>query len=93
VAGGPQALGPGARADVIDAVQTVFIVAAPIAAVALVVVLLLEEVPLQGRGGPPPAGRDAEPPNDQPSETETRAAHGQRVAAIQSPAAQRAAQR
>jgi EmrB/QacA subfamily drug resistance transporter len=92
VAGGPQALGPGARADVIDAVQTVFIVAAPIAAIALVVVLLLEEVPLQGRGGPPRAGRDAEPPNDQPSETETRAAHGQRVAAIQSPTAQRAAQ-
>ena len=43
-------LGPGARSDIIHAVQTVFIVAAPIAAVALGVVLLLREVPLQGPG-------------------------------------------
>jgi predicted MFS family arabinose efflux permease len=35
------------RVDVIHAVQTVFIVAAPIAAVALVIVLALEEVPLR----------------------------------------------
>jgi hypothetical protein len=33
---------------VIDAVQTVFVVAAPIAALALLVVLALEEVPLRG---------------------------------------------
>lgn len=65
VTGAPNALGPGARADVIDAVQTVFIVAAPIAAVALVVVLLLEEVPLRASDGaqgeqPKPDGvRDA----------------------------------
>jgi MFS family permease len=36
-----------ARADVIGGVQLVFVVAAPIAAVALAVVLLLREVPLQ----------------------------------------------
>jgi MFS family permease len=36
-----------ARADVIGGVQLVFVVAAPIAAVALAVVLLLHEVPLQ----------------------------------------------
>jgi EmrB/QacA subfamily drug resistance transporter len=43
-------LGAAARADVIDGVQTVFIVAAPIAAIALALVLLLREVPLQGPG-------------------------------------------
>jgi EmrB/QacA subfamily drug resistance transporter len=41
-------LGHGARTDIIDGVQTVFIVAAPVAAVALLVMLLLEEVPLLG---------------------------------------------
>jgi MFS family permease len=41
------AVGSGGRADVIDAVQTVFFVAAPIAALAFVVVLWLEEVPLR----------------------------------------------
>jgi EmrB/QacA subfamily drug resistance transporter len=51
--GTPNALGPGARADVIDAVQTVFVVAAPLAGLALLIVLLLEEVPLRGPGGPP----------------------------------------
>jgi EmrB/QacA subfamily drug resistance transporter len=40
-------LGAGARADVIDAVQVVFVLAAAIAAAALVVVLRLEEVPLR----------------------------------------------
>jgi EmrB/QacA subfamily drug resistance transporter len=46
-----------ARADVIDGVQTVFIAAAPLAAVALVAVLLLQELPLRGREPttPPPA--------------------------------------
>jgi predicted MFS family arabinose efflux permease len=53
VADGPAALGPAARADVIDAVQTVFIVAAPIAGLALLVVLGLREVPLQRRGERP----------------------------------------
>ena len=45
-------LGPGARTHLIGAVQTVFVVAAPIAAVALVVVLLLREIPLAGPGDP-----------------------------------------
>jgi EmrB/QacA subfamily drug resistance transporter len=44
------ALGSGARAHIIDAVQTVFTIAAPIAAVALLVVLFLKEVPLKGPG-------------------------------------------
>ena len=53
---GLRGLGSAARADVIDAVQTVFVVAAPIAALALVVVLFLQERPLQtgqhnGAGG------------------------------------------
>jgi EmrB/QacA subfamily drug resistance transporter len=41
--GGAQVL----RSDVIDAVQTVFLVAAPLAALALIVVLRLPELPLQ----------------------------------------------
>jgi EmrB/QacA subfamily drug resistance transporter len=45
-----------ARADVIDGIQTVFLVAAPIALVALVIVLRLEEVPLQS--GREPSGRE-----------------------------------
>ena len=46
-----------ARADVIDGVQAVFIAAAPLAAVALVAVLMLHELPLRGREptSPPPA--------------------------------------
>jgi EmrB/QacA subfamily drug resistance transporter len=48
------AVGPAARADVIDAVQTVFLVAAPLAALAFVVVLALEEVPLRGPEQPAP---------------------------------------
>ena len=56
---GVHALTPAARADIIDAVQTVFIVAAPLAAIALAVVLLLPEVPLQGSAGPAPAQRRA----------------------------------
>lgn len=37
------------RAEVIHGVQAVFVAAAPIAAIALIVVLPLREVPLQGR--------------------------------------------
>jgi EmrB/QacA subfamily drug resistance transporter len=44
--------GSAVRSDVIDGVQTVFIVAAPVAALALLVVLLLPEAPLrEGEGG------------------------------------------
>jgi EmrB/QacA subfamily drug resistance transporter len=47
---GPKALGGGARSDVIDGVQAVFAVAAPIALAGLLVVLALREVPLRSRG-------------------------------------------
>jgi EmrB/QacA subfamily drug resistance transporter len=53
-AGHANALTPAARADVVDAVQAVFLVAAPIAALGLVVVLALKEVPL--RSGAPARG-------------------------------------
>jgi EmrB/QacA subfamily drug resistance transporter len=55
-----------ARADVIDAVQTVFVVAAPIAAIALLVVLALEEAPLQGAAAAAPA-REAASPQQPPA--------------------------
>jgi EmrB/QacA subfamily drug resistance transporter len=44
-----QAIDPVLRADIVDAVQTVFVVAAPLAALALIVVLRLPEAPLQTR--------------------------------------------
>jgi EmrB/QacA subfamily drug resistance transporter len=58
---GTIALGPGARADVIDGIQTVFLVAAPIAALALLIVLRLEEVPLRGAGDRAETARSANP--------------------------------
>jgi MFS family permease len=54
-------LGGVIRSDVIDGVQAVFLVAAPLAALALIVVLRLPEVPLQTRR--PPSGKSA--PNPQ----------------------------
>ena len=51
--GGVTELGAGTRADVIDAVQAVFLVAAPLATLALVVVIFLPEVALQGATNPP----------------------------------------
>jgi EmrB/QacA subfamily drug resistance transporter len=42
-----QGISPALRADVIDGVQTVFIVAAPLAALALLIVLFLPEAPLK----------------------------------------------
>jgi MFS family permease len=64
-AGGLHHLGPGVRADVIHGVQTVFLCAVPIVALALAILLLLREVPLAGREPSPqtrtpppsPAGR------------------------------------
>jgi MFS family permease len=53
-----QALGPALRADVIDGVQAVFTVAAPLAGLALLVVLFLPEAPLKTRE----EQRTAEPP-------------------------------
>jgi predicted MFS family arabinose efflux permease len=53
--GDASALAPAVRAEVIDGVQAVFIVAAPLAALGLAAVLLLNEVPLRGgRGAPSP---------------------------------------
>jgi EmrB/QacA subfamily drug resistance transporter len=58
-----RALAPAAHADIVhavaDALQSVFLVAAPIAALGLVVVLFLKEVPLRGREPSAPAGRVA----------------------------------
>jgi MFS family permease len=56
-AGGGQLAGTVSRSDIIDAVQTVFLVAAPLAALALLVVLRLPEAPLQTRA--PSQGRPA----------------------------------
>jgi EmrB/QacA subfamily drug resistance transporter len=46
-----QASGTAVRSGVIDGVQAVFLVAAPLAALALLIVLLLPEVPLKTSGG------------------------------------------
>jgi MFS family permease len=43
-------VGSAARADIVHGVQAVFLLAAPVAAVALIAVLLLKEVPLRGPG-------------------------------------------
>jgi EmrB/QacA subfamily drug resistance transporter len=53
--GGVGALGSVARADIVEGVQSVFLVAAPLAAIALIVVLRLPELPLQTRPGGAPA--------------------------------------
>ena len=50
--GGTLALAHAARADVISGVHVVFLAAAPVALVALLVVLALEEVPLRGPSRP-----------------------------------------
>jgi MFS family permease len=49
--GGVSALGAGSRDDVVDAVRAVFLVAAPLAALGLVVVLRLPERPLSRSAG------------------------------------------
>src|SRR5215207_644572 len=46
-----QPSGDALRSDIIDAVQAVFLVAAPLAAIALIVVMRLPELPLQARAG------------------------------------------
>jgi EmrB/QacA subfamily drug resistance transporter len=51
----PAGLRDGIEAAVAHGLHTVFLVAAPVAAVALLVVLALREVPLRGPGGPPKA--------------------------------------
>jgi MFS family permease len=56
VAGQVGTLDPAAVADVTDAVRTVLLVAAPLAGLALLVVLRLPEVPLGRRAGAQEAG-------------------------------------
>jgi MFS family permease len=51
----PAGLRDGIEAAVAHGLHTVFLVAAPVAAVALLVVLALREVPLRGPGAPPKA--------------------------------------
>ncbi|MEA2384847.1 MAG: hypothetical protein QOH72_4818 [Solirubrobacteraceae bacterium] len=59
----PDGVRDGIAAAVAHALHTVFLVASPIAVVALLVVLLLREVPLRGPGGPPqPAPKPAPKP-------------------------------
>ena len=55
-----EAAGSALRSDVIDGVQAVFLVAAPLAALALLVVLRLPELPLK-TGRPPAGDRRGEP--------------------------------
>ncbi len=57
---GTVALGPVARGDVIDGVQLVFIVAAPLALLALLIVCRLREVPLRSGAEPEPKPPPAE---------------------------------
>ena len=54
--------GPADRADVIDAVQTVFLVAAPLAAIALLIVLRAARDHQRVTGGPHVAPRHAHVP-------------------------------
>jgi len=65
---GLHGLGPAARADVIAGVQAVFVVAAPLAALALLVVLGLPELTLKGRtGGADRRGREAPAGSSRPA--------------------------
>lgn len=61
---GLQALGLAAHADIIPAVQAVFIVAAPLAALALIVTLALPKIPLQTRQGQQPQPSTEQPDRD-----------------------------
>ena len=73
-----------ARADVIDGVQTVFIAAAPLAALALAAVLLLQELPLQGREPTTPPPPVPKGPTWQTA-TEATTATGDRATAASAP--------
>jgi MFS family permease len=64
---GTDGAGTALRADVIDGVQSVFLVAAPLAALALLIVLRLPELPLAIRGGGPARPAPAAPPAKSPA--------------------------
>jgi EmrB/QacA subfamily drug resistance transporter len=57
----PAAVRDAVSVAVAHSLQAVFLVATPIAALALLTVLFLREVPLRGPGGPPPAGPRVSP--------------------------------
>jgi EmrB/QacA subfamily drug resistance transporter len=58
----PTALAPAAKTQIINGVQAVFLVAAPIAALGLVLTLLVKETPLSGPGEPRQSQRPEVPP-------------------------------
>ena len=71
--GGVQALGGAGHADIVDAVQTVFLVAAPFAALALIAALALPERPLKTGGG---ESRQSKAPRSGPGSRATAGARG-----------------
>ncbi|ASW56761.1 MDR family MFS transporter [Plantactinospora sp. KBS50] len=62
----PEAVQAAVAAGVAHAVDAVFLLATPVAAVALLVVLFLRERPLRGPGAPPDQARGPGAPPDQP---------------------------
>ena len=67
VGGGTLTLAHTGRTAVIGGVHTVFLAAAPLALIALIIVLSLKEVPLRGPGGPP---RPAQPDRQESGQPE-----------------------
>jgi EmrB/QacA subfamily drug resistance transporter len=65
--GAVESLGPVARTHVADAAQAVFIAATPIAALALLIVLFVQERPLRTAPPAPDAGRGAPAPSASPA--------------------------
>ena len=73
VGSGTIAVGRAGRDDVIDGVHTVFLVAAPIALLALLAVIAIKEVPLRGADKPPTEGNSKGATSSPPAPaTETR---------------------
>jgi MFS family permease len=68
IASMPAAVQDAIASAVAHALDTVFLVAAPVAALGLLVVLFLKEVPLRGPGGPKPGPREAPARPDQATE-------------------------
>jgi EmrB/QacA subfamily drug resistance transporter len=76
----PVGVRDGIAEAVAHSLQTVFMVAAPVALVGLAVVLLLREVPLRGPGGPPKGEQTAAGEQAQAGRAGVPAAGGSRVA-------------